>query len=308
MPQLDGDTEPQLEKQDGIADIQPKHAIPDRLDTPPTTPIETESRSNSFDKQKVELEIELKNLDDKIEITFNSIKAKRENVIVLRSKRYLVEDYLEIATRSQVEVRNLLNNIYNPGLELAKRANVLIDETRRSHKDKLEKMTFELNQIVENAQSWIKKKLKQLDHETELHQRTLMTIECQKKHHLDQIREKAREMVKPEPVVEKDKDDSTISLNKSGNQGDDDCVIIEDMDEDDGESDLANEIELSRHTPESRGLEPVNGQNNQSETTVTCEYEGQANDGEENEDTDIEESKEEEEERSFTPCQAQRPN
>lgn len=242
-----------------------------RLDTPPLTPIDKiESKIEVVKRKNSELTGELKDLDQKIVEKFISIKLKREQIIELKSKHMVIEDFVDIAGKCQKDLRNLLNEIYYPGIDLAKNASSIFEEAKRNHEKKYEKMVFELDSLMEKSQSAAQNKIKQLTHEIALHQRTLFTIEVSKRHELSQMND-------PEPQ-------SRSEPKERPTADDDDCVIIDSGAAMDG-------VETPRQT----GPEPSE--------PGTCEY-----DDDEKTDISSHKDEEEEEERSFTQCQAQKIN
>lgn len=247
-------------------------------ETPPLTPNNKfRSLIDDLEEQKEALCRIVDNLKEQVETRFNQVLETREKIIDLQSKRSLVESYIEIATHSQCEVRNLLNRIYNPGNQLADRAKLMISETRRGHQKKLEKMRFEQNHSYEAAKAAIERKEKELLHDIELNERTLLTI-----NHQAETMDEAQS-----PIDESTKmAESSPSPELHDKEMDEDCVIIEDaMDQSAMESMVDDQTSQTSKDHSKANM-------NQSETTQTCESD--------DEQTDIDE-------RSFTPCQAQRP-
>lgn len=257
-----------------LSEARELNLVVDKIETPPATPIapnekfeKFESKVDRLNRENAELEVELREMDQIIEKKYQSIREKKEKIADNRSKRFIVDDYTEIAIRSQLVVRNLLNEIYNPGKELADRASALFEEAKRNHAKKFEKFAFELTNLMETTRANIQQKAKQINHDIALHERTLMTIES-KANGLNLTEEPELEAGgegEPEPQT---KPMSQSAIEEKTDNLDDDCVIID-----------AGTV--------ASGLEPA--------------------EDDDDERTDISSQKEEEEERSFTPCQAQRP-
>lgn len=251
-----------------------------------------------------ELERESKELDSLIQTKFEAVKTIRESILDLQAKRYLVKDYLDVANKGHSDVRDLLNEIYNSGQELAKRAAIFTDEARRWHQKKFERIEFELSEKIEAKKIEVRDQMQQVTHEIELHQRTLRTLECQKEqkqtsHDAEEsetsaVQQPAQSQSKVE-LKQEEMEQQEESLDESREKServvvdDDECVII------DGDE------------PETIEQQDTTGDN--SGTTHTCDME-------EDEQTDIEDQCPEndmdntrncEEKRPFTPCQAQRP-
>lgn len=251
-----------------VSEAKEKTLFAGKLETPPPTPIaplapitpsttieKIESKIENLKQKNSELRGEMMDLDRQIEAKFQSIKTKREQVAEARTKRFVVEDYIAISFKGQLVIRDLLNVIYNPGNQLANKASTIFEEAKRNHAKKFEKMVFELGNLMETSQAAAQQKVKQLTHDIALHERTLMTIECDKRQELSQTVES---------------DPSTNKVVEENLENDDDCCVILDSEG------VENEVEVREEE-------------------------------EDDEKTDISSQNNDEEERSFTPCQAQRP-
>lgn len=273
-----------------ICELKANHQT---LETPPPTPgFKQESKLELLTKERAELENEREELEKSISSKLEEIAAVRGDTIVMESKKTLYDDTLEVARRSQVAVRDLLNEIYNPGQQIAQEAAALFEESKRGSFKRLEKLEFDLKHQFESTRAVIGKKMKEVTHHIELTQRTLLTLECQ-------------HGVKQSLAVEKDEEmDVQVTENsviqekiKSEEKGcsplaDDDCIILSDNSVDSARASTRG----SGQTPDGQPLQ--NGGfsgNNSTETNATAD---------EDEETDIEDVKDEE--RPFTPCQAQR--
>lgn len=234
--------------------------IPVAVSTPPPA-----KKSKLSIDEKENLLIEISKLKGEIERKFAALKDVKEKTVELKAKRRALDDYMEIAARGQYEVRNLLNEIFNPGSELATRAAHLIDEAKRRHQHKLEKLVFEMTNILETSQEAIVKKMKLFDHEIELNQRTLLTIECQKRQKLSQ----------------------TV---------DDDCIIIESQAK---PATPTPAVTPNRATTPNPAATPSAAETQTQSQSTTQDSSAT--------ETAATPTREEEIERSFTPCQAQRP-
>lgn len=272
-----------------IGKSQPRHSM------------KHESKVDLARKRKEELLAERKSLDEQIEARLNSIRELREKIVKLGICCAQVENRLEDATKIQNLVRDLLNAIYHPGRELSEKATVLIEDSRLGHKKRFEKFKFDVTNYLDGLDVGLNERQKQLEHEIELHKRTLVTLECQEKRQRDlEIQHKSREVglkTIPENVDEDLETDECLGTVKT----DDDCVVIgtRNLDEKSDASDPAEEVDIplvGKAPNETHG----------SEATITCPDEDE--DVDEDEQTEVDMNVEDDEERSFTPCQAQRPN
>lgn len=219
------------------------------IETPPPTPaIKSESKIQALVRVKTDLEKEQRDYEEQIESIMNEIKAVREKTLILESKRYVVDDKIEIAKRSQVAVRDLLNEIYNPGNEIAQQASTLLEELVKNHSKKFDKISFELTNHLESSKAACSKKISELSHQIDLHQRTLITLEGVPSHTTketieiidtsdalipdgdrDSPTKQAEEVVKTEDCI-------TIESQESQDQVTNDVVL-----EDDEETDIEEE-------------------------------------------------------------------
>lgn len=248
---------------------------------------------------------EIENLDLLISAQQGTIEVIQSQILDLEAKQYTIDDLISIASQGQNEVRNLLNQIYNPGNEMAKRAEMLIHETKKSHEKKIQKTSFELNHLVETSHSAIKKKITELEHVIELHERTLMTVVVQKKSeekaaetmqadeenaNTDTDTDKEREGDKDKDTVENVEpmngiETSTSTTTTNPPEGaDEECVIIGDV--------------------QARTPSPLADAGRNTELTDASKEDKPSVTYDDDEATDIEDSKDDE--RPFTPCQAQR--
>lgn len=204
-----------LQLSSSLSDFKSRNLFTEKPETPPPTPsppIErVETKIEKLKKKNDDLTNELGLLDEEIEAKFLSLKAKRETLVESKNKHFVVEDYIAAATRGQCVVRNLLNEIYNPGQELAMRVERIFEEAKKGHAKKFEKMYFELSNRMETTQNAINNKKKQLVHDLDLQKRTLMTIESRQSCH--------------NPNSNSDK--TTLQPIEEKSENDDDCVILE---------------------------------------------------------------------------------
>lgn len=253
--------------------------------SPPLTPAPPKVEVSLIEtllRRKQELHDKSSALDEQLEKKFNVVKELREKINSGDTKRFVLEDFLSMASNSQIEVRNLLNEIYNPGQDKAKKAESMIAEARQHHARAFEKMTFDMNRLMEAAEVEIERKMKSLTHIIEINRRTIASC-----------KEREKSMPTPEPKVEIE----TIKERyKKDDPDDDDCIILDENQ--DRSLDVTNEVEVrSQNRVEQQDVNVSSVTENHSQATA------------DDEQTDIDEPKEneEEEERSFTPCQAQRP-
>lgn len=259
----------------------------------------------SLEQLKAQKEMKLAELKQQIQDKINVIKEDLVTIKNIKQKRFVVDSHMAVASKCQVEVRNQLNQIYNPGNELAKTAKNLIEEKRKIHERKFESLSFELDELIEGCNSAIQRKEKQLCHEIEIQERTLMTLEIRNKTNDQQM-----EIEKPKS--ESCLKDGSVSTNERSKdnsrsvrfEDDDDCVIIAESameDEEEEHNEKAPSLDGTKKMGESGSLEETeNPDNHDSETTNPLEDEDE-------QQTDVEEdTTANDEERSFTPCQAQR--
>lgn len=249
---------------------------------------------------------EIQNLDQLISLQYVAIEEIQGKILDLEARQYTIDDLISIASQGQNEVRNLLNQIYNPGNEMARRAEMLIDETKKAHEKKIQKTSFELNHLIESSHSTIKKKITELEHELELHERTLITVEMQKKleekvadtiqedgenANTDKDKEGEREKdedkedMKPMNGIETTTTTTPTTTTTNPSEGaDEECVIIDDV--------------------RARTPSPMTDPGQTTELTDASKDDKPSGTYDDDEATDIEDSKDDE--RPFTPCQAQR--
>lgn len=272
--------------------------------TPPPSPIDRfRYQLDILNREKANLQVVVHGLREQVEVKFNEVVETRKKIIDTKSKRIVLNDLMEIANNGQCEVRNMLNEIFNPGTELAERANVLMEETKRNHKTKLEKVRFELMNLFDSTRAAIERKEKELIHQIELNERTLMTLNDPEKSmtpdhdaELGILRpispRQEQHQKQPERKTESPKTVSTEEINCHDDQTEDvdeDCVILDDT--------ITQNVAGTPQSPTVADVEVPRAITNQSETTQSCDTE---EDEEDDDGTDVEE-------RSFTPCQAQRP-
>lgn len=261
----------------------------------------------SMDQIKAQKEAKLLELNEQVENKKNSIFDTMKKTNEIREKRSVIEDYLNIVTQSQLQVRNHLNRMYNPGREIAECAKELITEKRQAHDKKLEALTFELTELLESSHIALERKAKQLSHEIELHERTLYTLESRQ---LAENMHKKKLQQEEEQQQGEPENDKNVSDNENVNveclcnvefkdeshsirfEPDDDCVIIEKQGAIQQEN-KDNEVsyEKSNKLEETRDSQATNLAEDDEQATTDVEEESELN----------------EDERPFTPCQAQRP-
>lgn len=262
-----------------------------------------ESKITHLHREGERLEQESEQLDAKTSEKFTALKSIRSQIVFLLKERIELEDKIAVANDAQLTLRNLLNSIYNPSQELAKSVKVLIDDCHRGHSAKLEKLTFELNNLLETSLEAIHEQRNQFKHEIELHERTLATIQSLKENADNQQPEEKEEEEGEEERKsrhnnsEEVKDTSlpqeasaraeSCAEEESKAGADDDCVILEDS----GASD-ADVITSDQ------------GTNYAEDNVGGTSKEDQAE--EDDDSTDIDAGADDDD-RAFTPLQAQRP-
>lgn len=284
-------------------------AEPVIIETPPATPACGESRESKMAvllAEKSNLEQQSQDLDAKFQEKFETLKGIRSQIIGLSKERLTLEDKVSIANEAQLTLRNSLNSIYNPSQELVKSVKVLINDCKRGHSKKLEKLTFELNDLLETSMEAINEQTTHYQHEFELHQRSMETFQreeeekakaMQKEGEERELEEQEERAQRSTSCEAKDQDNSVQdvsarveSLNDEGlkpDAMDDDCVILE-------ESAHSN---IGENSP-NRSADYVD-ENSESIT----KGDNQAVD---DDSTDVDTGAEDDE-RGFTPLQAQRP-
>lgn len=255
----------------------------------------------SLNQKKLDLELELKSLHESVKNKFKIVSQLRKEIVAIRLRRSRLDDYLDLASKSQNEIRNLLNEIYNPGNQTAVQAQSVIQERRKEHSKKFDSLSFEMNQMIEIAKETIRRKMESLKHENELHQRTILTLGYQKQaEELERREREEREKSEQRTVSEYGEDQSESTSEKASRQADDDCIIIDGPENPEYETN--SDVREPARTPER--VTSIEYEKNQRDTST-----GASTNHYDDETTDIDEPREvEEEELSFTPCQAQRPN
>lgn len=275
--------------------------------TPSPSKLLTDSRSGTPDKVSIDVEKQLQvalreapkdvaliedlkkelvDLNKLIETRHDAIQAVLAELTEMEAGQFATDDLIQIVSIGQNEIRNLLNQIYNPGNELAKRAASIIEETKKAHEKKFQKLSFDSSHLIEKTHSMIKRRIEELEHEAELNERTLMTVEQQRESEeksLADNKEKEKEKEEEEvPEPQKAGESATTASNKVA---DEECVIIDDT---------------RASTPS-----PLKDVAANTELTDTSKEDKPSGTYEDDDDaTDIEDSKDDE--RPFTPCQAQR--
>lgn len=263
----------------------------------------------SLEQIKLNKEKKLTELKQQISDTLKEIKLDMEETRRIRRKRFTLENHMSTTSRCLVEVRNQLNQIFNPGNGLAQTAKNLMEEKRELHGKRFEALSFDMDELIENAKTAIDKKKKQITHETEIHERTLMTIESRNKAVGQEIEADVQDKSTSEIASMLDVPKSTSKDGKKNRSvtfdDDDDCVIIgeeSNMEEelDLNESESVDVVSKDPSIQESIPERSMSENNQDSDTTNIVEDEDE-------QQTDIDEDAQaQDEERSFTPCQAQR--
>lgn len=207
------------------------------------------------------------------------IKDHKKNLKDARVERNIIHDQADIAKKSQNTVRNLLNEIFYPAEEVAKVASETIEERRKAHRIEFETFDFEFRDCYEASKEAIAKKMKQLCHEMELHERTVMTLEKAKS--ISDREHQDIEFIKQGiTTLDSGMEVEVVDISKKADDNDDDCIIL------DG----------SKNMNKDEDIEYKNGINCEESNNTTLI-------GDDDDDTDIQGD---EEESSFTPLQAQR--
>lgn len=281
-------------------------------DVVPVTTNSIQGDIADLSRRKTEATAELDSIQRQVDSKFEIVAELRKSIVQIKLKRNNLADYLEIASKSQVEVRNLLNQIYNPGEQLAAQAKVIMDERRKDHTQKFEKLSFEMNQLIEGTREAIKKKMESLTHENELHQRTIIALGFQKmaeEEKLENITTEQEDVVDEDahlPVKPNEEQVATSELTEDGacKASEDDCIIIDDQ-----ISEQTGLCQDSVQTPENNTQFESESDKNHNvfdSTNLANQYDDETTDIEEQADDDQDEDGGDRIENSFTPCQAQR--
>lgn len=259
-------------------------SIPTTVETPPPTP-DVESQLDILRNAKEKLYAENKELKNKLEELSSKVIDLRTATLEFKSSRLAMDNLHEIVSKGHNDIRDQLNQIYNPGQELAQLVGSLVKELRAKQERKFEKKSLELNCRIDQTLSAIRSRKETYIHEIELHMRTLVH---QKSEILaDQESENNISEVQAEhSVSENQGTNETTEAEKNDEDGDnEDCVILDECDATSNRNDddaMSNEL--------SKSTENIQ---------VTCD--------DDDEQTDVEENSTEAS-RPFTPCQAQRQN
>lgn len=262
------------------------------METPPSSPpldeMAPKPRAVVLREKKESLVRENQDADEKIVEKFNKLKDVRAKILEFTKERVYLEDKIAMVNDAQHAVRNLLNSIYNPGRELAKSTQALLEDCRRNHTKKLDKLQFEFNDLFETSSEAIKEQKAYLRHEIELHERTLATIECQKQKSIKEDENPQADVVPGPEITDPSvqgapvKNDSAVDQDQSKLDAEDDCVILDRS----GYSDQSGDADSSGQS----------GNVGESKSKTT--------DSRDEDATDIDEGGEDS---TFTPLQAQRP-
>lgn len=261
------------------------------METPPSSPPHEKKhkpRVVVLKEEKESLERQISEADAKIAEKFNKLREVRANILNFTRERLELDDKIAMANDAQHTVRNYLNSIYNPGKELAKSTLALMEDCRRNHTKKLDKLQFEFNDLFETTSEAIKEQKNDFLHEIELHERTLATIECQKQ---DKPAVQITEI--PQEDMESGEETKDRSLQESSSKNDpvsdkapdvdDDCIVL----------DRSNYSERSGEENSCGQDQSVNIGESKSKSTDSRD-----------DATEIDDA---EDDSTFTPLQAQRP-
>lgn len=251
-----------------ILDEQDPSTAKVRVYTPPATP---EAPALSKLAIRDELRAELDRLNEQVEQKFVLVGEFFSKKAEIERNSLIIDDLKAMANKAQLNVRNICNEIYKPGVEMASRCNSLIEDAKRNHGQKFEKFSFEIAGYLDGAEMAIRRKRDQLEHELELYERTLVTLKEQQE----------QEEQKEQDQREKEAKETT------------DQLVEEISAKEDADASIIKEVSIS------------------DDDVIEVIDDGKTEDGDEKTDddgTDIEPCDDEIVERSFTPCQAQRPN
>lgn len=254
--------------------------------TPPPSPkVKPSNKLDDLNKLKSKLLAEDNNLDLEVNMKIKEITGLIVEIDTRRAAKFKYDDYASILKRSMKEIRDHFNGIFLPGNKLAQTFELMMKEMHTRHNRKFEKKCLEWNSDMDHTENAILKKVEDLNHEIELHRRTLDHQE-----HLSKIDEQFNDASNEVVSVDKDTEMSPspdrsekVPVNLDDNiQGylNDDCVILD-------HSEDTNAAQGDIETQQSNA-------NSDSKTEVL--------DGDE---TDVDDNNDEDS-RSFTPCQAQR--
>jgi len=256
------------------------------VETPPPTPhSRVESQYEIVRNTMEKLKLEIKSKAEEIENISIKISEVRAATGEIKRLSYRYDNMNQIVNRGLTEVRDLLNQIYNPGQKLAEQAETLMLELKMKQDRKFERISLDLNCRIEEALSAIQQKKEALRHEIGLHERTLMhqnmennskvekphIVECEVSSNQDRC-----EATGPQPsngggeIIL----DTSQSANPDGNDTED-CIILDQE---------GAEMTKTVDSPS-------------NDISRSCD----------DEDTDIDDNLDGDS-RPFTPCQAQRPD
>lgn len=271
---------------DKIQDKAENNEVISRVETPPPSPEnKVDSRLEVLTRRCAELEKRKKEMELKLENKFKELEEVHAEIAEQTVKRYKFEDCLEALGRGQAALRNHLNEIYNPGNQLAEQAAVIMEGLRRTHERKYERLALELNDRIDKSKHEISIQFERLNHEIDLHERTLMTI----------MSSEVKNEVNPEPAldVEAKSDQEEEQQEEQGEEQEGEQEGEQEEEQDEEQEEVDNDDCIIIDNPSD--IISINGGESKNKPDET------------DEDTDIEDDQGDNS-NSFTPRQAQRPH
>lgn len=152
-----------------------------QMDTPPSTP-DVETGLSKFEELKKRKNIALSVLNEikeAIELQFQTLAGLKSKRIGNASLRMTYDDRLGSVHKAQRLIRDVLNEIYNEGTNIASKAEGFIQECYTRDMKKFTSFELDINGRLERAQKAIDETTNALNHEIDLHQRTLLTRQAE---------------------------------------------------------------------------------------------------------------------------------
>lgn len=301
-----------------------------------------ESRETILKVKREALQSQMNQLTKDIEDKYSKWVGLRKKLLEYKTRRLAFEDYVDIANQGQNQIRHHLNNVYNPGQQLAEKANEIVTDVRKSHQTKLEKIKFEKSKLFSLIFSAMDKKEQELIHQKEFNLRTLEHYKVQEEERRNQeVRMEKERMAEKSLAEEKAAYEKAIQekvarqkLAEEKSLGVEDLADMDVQSEQiigdehhtpdcsigDDDSQRDKSLATSDTIPMNDGISPNDEEKTDLTATSDIDEEciilsGEDNDKparprrkirtrQDSEATDLDES---DEEKSFTPCQAQRP-
>lgn len=183
----------------------------------------------------------LEGLKEKVDFKMRELAKIKLECQEIHMQNLAVTDHTRAIYRCQTEIRSLLNDIHEPSQRISQSAEELALKAKLQHEKRLAKLKVELDHKLASFGQAIENKIKNLTHEKQLHERTILTIKCriedeEKLRGVDKAIAKEKEIIddneQPEIIDMTDDQGEALSSNST--------AIL-----DDGDSDSNEEVSFT---------------------------------------------------------------